>query len=103
MQNENLISMSLDLDNLWSYLKIHGDHWETYPSYFPIAIPRILDILQEYDWKITFFVVGQDAAIDSNVSWLRKISEAHHELGNHSFHHEPWMQFLSEEDILQEL
>lgn len=27
-------SISLDLDNLWSYLKIHGDDgWRSFPSY----------------------------------------------------------------------
>src|SRR6185295_9124655 len=29
-----LLSLGLDLDNLWSYMKIHGDAgWDQYPSY----------------------------------------------------------------------
>ena len=33
-------SISLDLDNQWSYMKIHGDEgWDSYPSYFDIFVP----------------------------------------------------------------
>src|SRR4030065_112277 len=34
-------SLSLDLDNYWSYLKTHGNPaWEPYPSYLATAVPR---------------------------------------------------------------
>ena len=33
-------SISLDLDDQWSYMKVHGDKgWETFPSYLDIVIP----------------------------------------------------------------
>jgi len=36
-----LASLSLDLDNEWSYLKTHGDaSWEALPSYLDVAVPR---------------------------------------------------------------
>ena len=58
-----LASISLDLDNLWSYMKTHGDAgWESLPSYLDVVVPRILQLLDELDLKITFFIVGQDAA-----------------------------------------
>ena len=54
-----IASLSLDLDNEWSYLKTHGDPgWETLPSYLDIVIPRVLDILARRKLRITFFVVG---------------------------------------------
>ena len=32
-------SISLDLDNLWSYMKIHGDAgWDDYPSYLDTLV-----------------------------------------------------------------
>ena len=62
-----LASLSLDLDNQWSYMKIHGDAgWETFPSYFDIFIPHVLDVLDRWNLKITFFIVGQDAALEKN-------------------------------------
>ena len=50
-------SMSLDLDNKWSYLKTHGESgWESFPSYLSVVVPRILEFLDEFDLKITFFI-----------------------------------------------
>jgi len=41
-----LASISLDLDDQWSYMKIHGDKgWESYPSYLKIFLPYALDVL----------------------------------------------------------
>lgn len=60
-----IASLSLDLDNQWSYMKTHGDEgWEMFPSYLDILIPRVLKFLDERHLKITFFVVGQDAALE---------------------------------------
>jgi hypothetical protein len=31
--NKKMASVSLDLDNQWTYMKIHGDEgWDEYPS-----------------------------------------------------------------------
>ncbi|MEW6003591.1 MAG: polysaccharide deacetylase family protein, partial [Nitrospirota bacterium] len=90
--NKPLASISLDLDNQWSYMKTHGDSgWAAFPSYLDIFIPQILDILDRIDLKITFFIVGQDAALDKNGDVLKLLTERGHEAGNHSFHHEPWL------------
>ena len=87
-----LASISLDLDNQWSYMKTHGDAgWEKFPSYLDIFIPHVLDLLDHLNLKITFFVVGQDAAFDKNKDVLKSLTERGHEIGNHSFHHEPWL------------
>lgn len=99
-----LASLSLDLDNRWSYMKTHGDEgWETYPSYLDVVVPRVLSLLAERNLRITFFVVGQDAALDANRPALRAIAEAGHEIGNHSFHHEPWLHLYTREQIQEEL
>jgi hypothetical protein len=99
-----IASLSLDLDNRWSYLKTHGDaSWESFPSYLDLVVPLVLDILQERDLTITFFIVGQDAAIESNGPVLRSIADAGHEIGNHSFHHLPWLHLYTEREIDDEL
>ena len=87
-----LASVSLDLDNLWTYLKTHGDRgWEQRPSYLAAFVPRVLDILDEHALTITFFVVGIDAVREENAEPLRLLVPRGHEVGNHSFEHEPWL------------
>jgi hypothetical protein len=99
-----IASLSLDLDNKWSYMKTHGDAgWEKFPSYLDLLIPRVLQLLKKHDFTITFFVVGQDAAIESNRAALASLSAAGHEIGNHSFKHEPWLHLYSDEEIATEL
>ena len=91
-----IASLSLDLDNKWSYMKTHGDAgWESLPSYLDVCVPRVLKFLKERDLKITFFIVGQDADLEKNHDSLRQISDANHEIGNHSFNHEPWLHLYS--------
>jgi peptidoglycan-N-acetylglucosamine deacetylase len=99
-----LASVSLDLDDQWSYMKVHGDEgWETFPSYLDVVVPVFLDMLDKLDIKITFFIVGQDAAIEKNHKVLRSIVERGHEVGNHSFHHESWLKTYSKEKIEVEI
>jgi len=99
-----LANMSLDLDDQWSYMKVHGDEgWEKFPSYLDIVVPFVLDLLDELDIKITFFIVGQDAAIEKNQKVLQSIIERGHEIGNHSFHHESWLKTYSKEKIEAEI
>ena len=99
-----LASLSLDLDNKWSYLKTHGDAgWERFPSYLDRLVPRYLEFCSRRGLQTTVFVVGQDAALDENRSALSRIAEAGHEIGNHSFHHEPWLHLYAEPQIEEEL
>lgn len=99
-----IAGISLDLDNQWSYMKIHGDEgWDKYPSYFSIFIPHILDVLDKLDLKITFFIVGKDTETEENRKYLRMLTENGHEVGNHSYHHESWLQSYSFEKIEKEI
>jgi len=99
-----LASLSLDLDNLWSYMKTHADPgWETFPSYLDLVVPRILSFLKERNLLITFFIVGQDAALEKNRAALKSLAEAGHEIGHHSFNHEPWLHLYTEEQIEAEI
>ncbi|ANM29348.1 polysaccharide deacetylase [Acidobacteria bacterium Mor1] len=100
----NTASLSLDLDNLWSYMKTHGDAgWERYPSYLDRMVPLALRCLEERDLQITFFIVGLDASLAQNHQALRSIVEAGHEVGNHSFHHEPWLHLYDDSRLEDEL
>jgi hypothetical protein len=104
VSNQPIASLSLDLDNKWSYLKTHGELcWESFPSYLDVLVPRVLKFLQERKLTITVFIVGQDAALEKNREALEAIAAAGHEIGNHSFHHNPWLHLYSEEEIETEL
>ena len=99
--SKSLASLSLDLDNKWSYMKTHGDKgWTAFPSYLDTLVPRVLDFLRARDLRITFFVVGQDAALPQNRDALAALAAGGtHEIGNHSFHHEPWLHLYSRTEI----
>ena len=85
-------SVSLDLDNKWSYLKNNGsEEWKEYPSYLDIFVPYFLRLLEELDLRITFFIVGQDAAFEKNHKYLKMLAAAGHEIANHSFKHETFL------------
>jgi peptidoglycan/xylan/chitin deacetylase (PgdA/CDA1 family) len=99
-----LASLSLDLDNEWSYLKTHGEaSWVDLPSYLDVVVPRVLEVLADHGLTITFFVVGQDAALPRNHDALRSIADAGHEVGNHSFRHEPWLHKYPDAEVRDEL
>ncbi len=99
-----LASLSLDLDDQWCYMKIHGDAgWESYPSYIPLFVPRALDFFKARDLKISFMLVGKDAAMERNQPYFRSLAAAGHEIGNHSFNHESWLHLYSEEEIESDL
>ena len=83
---------------------LEGDPaWESRPSYLPTFLPRVLDLLQRLELRITFFVVGYDATRESNRPHLRAIAERGHEVGNHSFWHECWLQRYSPEQLDEEI
>lgn len=102
--SRSIASISLDLDDQWTYLKTHGDpSWENYPSYLSYGVPRILDFLDRHDTKITFFIVAQDAAFEANKPYLKEIAQRGHDIGNHTFHHDPWLHIYSEQQVQEEL
>lgn len=97
-------SIALDLDNKWSYMKTHGDQgWDSYPSYLDVLLPRLLDFLNVRDLRLTFFIVGKDASLDKNREALSLITRAGHEVGNHSFRHEPWLHRYTEDEVRVEI
>ena len=94
----------MDLDNEWSYLKTHGDTgWESFPTYLDVIIPRALSCFKTLGVKAIFFVVGQDALIKQNHDSLRQIAGEGHEIGNHSFSHEPWLHLYPIQKVEEEI
>ncbi len=52
----------------------------------PTKTGKILDVLQKYGVKGTFFVIGENAKLYPDV--LKKVYDAGHEIGNHTFSHQ---------------
>lgn len=97
-------SLSIDLDNQWSYQKTHGDAgWEDYPSYLDLVVPRILERLEDLEIEATFFIVGKDAELDKNKDAMRKLGDSGHEIANHSFSHDPKLAGFSDDALLEEV
>jgi peptidoglycan-N-acetylglucosamine deacetylase len=99
-------TLSIDLDNLWSYLKTSGDsNWRTFPSFLDVVVPELLELLEDRDLPATWFLVGRDADEADHGDVLRRIVEAGHEVANHSYLHEPWLhrypRHAIEQDILR--
>jgi len=102
--SKQIASLSLDADNLWAYQMTHGDEgWDTYPTYLDALAGVVLPMLQDLGLHITFFVVGQDAALEKNHAAIASLAAAGHEIGNHSFRHQPWLHRYSLEQIHAEL
>ncbi len=97
-------SISFDADNLWSYLKTHGDaSWSDYPSYLNRVLPLAMDSLESLGLCCTFFVVGRDAADSRHGETMADLTRRGHDVGNHSFEHEPWLHRYSEAQLTDEL
>lgn len=96
-------SVTVDLDNLWAYLKTQGvAGWQDYPGYLGQVVPRILERLRDHQIKATFFIVGRDATRAENREVLHSIADAGHEIACHSFDHEPCLHLYSEAELRAE-
>ncbi len=60
----------------------------------------VLEVLERYNVKATFFVVGAD--VDREPATLRRVAAAGHAIGNHSYTH-PNLAYLSATEIASEL
>jgi peptidoglycan-N-acetylglucosamine deacetylase len=102
--NKPVCTLSLDLDNEWSYLKTSGDpSWKEYPSYLDLLVPRMVSAFREVGVKPTIFVVGRDAAFAKNHSALRLLAAEGFEIGNHSYEHEAWIAEKNEDQLAAEI
>ncbi|RLU33537.1 polysaccharide deacetylase family protein [Streptococcus iniae] len=62
----------------------------------PVTTPQVLSILDKYHAKGTFFMLG--SKISGNEDLVKKVKEAGHEIGNHSWDH-PNLTKLSPDQV----
>jgi hypothetical protein len=104
LKDKPTASLSLDLDDLWVYLRARAQsEWRDFPSYLGRFVPLIVDFLETRGLTATVFVVGRDAALERNAESLGRLVEAGHEIGNHSFSHDPGMRRYDEPKAEEEI
>jgi peptidoglycan/xylan/chitin deacetylase (PgdA/CDA1 family) len=97
-------TLSIDLDNLWCYQRSFGiESWNAYASFLEIALPRILKLLDQFELRLTVFIIGLDAGNKTLQPLFAEIAKRGHEIGNHSYNHSIGLPHLSQEHIVEEL
>ena len=96
-------TLSIDLDDLWSYRRSFGLPEADAPSLLPLAVPRMLEWMHTRGLHCTAFIVGRDAERAEHAPWLQALAAAGHEPGNHSFGHatdiESWAPERQQADL----
>ncbi len=100
--SKKLCSISVDLDPLTAYYKIHGLGDPPRLLRYTIlrnALPRFEELFAEADVPATFFVVGQELERSEEAQILRRMVDAGHELANHTYTHPYDLNLLPEQVI----
>lgn len=88
-----LASISVDLDSLPHYCRIHGLPETLLDErlrrlVYEVAIPRYLDLFESLGLVGTFFAIGEDLELPSNARMLQRAHGRGVEIGNHSYSHD---------------
>jgi hypothetical protein len=89
------------MDPVYHYLNARGFKPEAQTNLNAVyedALPRFLDLFDEYEVKATFFVVGRDAEDPENRKRIQEIVKRGHEVANHTFSHLQHFRYLTEEE-----
>ena len=102
------IAVSVDLDGLGCYYRIHGLGEPPAPPPGHVVLrkclPRFLDLFDRHHIKATFFVVGADLAEDADGrALLAQAARAGHELANHTHTHPYDFTHLAREAMAAEI
>jgi peptidoglycan/xylan/chitin deacetylase (PgdA/CDA1 family) len=83
-------ALSVDLDEIRHYYAIHGlaaPESSAQNAVYDRALPRYRDFAKAEGVPLTLFAVGADLSRPSNGELLRSLSDAGHEIANHTFDH----------------
>ncbi|HYV45871.1 MAG TPA: polysaccharide deacetylase family protein [Myxococcaceae bacterium] len=87
---DRLACVSVDLDSLHHYCRIHGLPEDGLPPdlVYAIALPRFLDLCAELSVPLTLFAIGEDLTREPAARALAGAHRSGAEVGNHSCHHD---------------
>ncbi len=88
-----LASLSVDLDSLGHYCRIHGFPESTllpggHAAAHAIAIPRFLELFDRLRARATFFAIGEDLEDATCAASVGDAARGGHEVGNHTWSHD---------------
>jgi hypothetical protein len=103
-----LASISVDLDSLTHYCRIHGLPEAVLGErarglVYSTAVPRLRELLASVGAPGTFFAIGEDLAEAGAASALREAHAAGIEVGNHSYSHDYALARRAPESIREDL
>lgn len=93
MRAPRLACLSVDLDSLPHYCRIHGLDERGLPGrartlVYDVALPRFLALFDEVGAPATLFAIGEDAELEPQARALGAAVARGHEVGNHSYAHD---------------
>ncbi len=103
-----IVSVSVDLDSIECYLRIHGLPGgpvdETRYAILRRCLPRLAELFARHDLRATLFVVGRDLHEDQpGRTLLAELAHKGHELASHTYSHPYNLVRLPAERIAEEL
>ena len=104
-RNDKKIGLiQVDTDGLWVIFQHFCLDWEQKKDVlYESALPRFLDLFDNYNIKATFFVVGKDLFCPEKLALLKETVKRGHEIANHSMTHAEGFSFLSYNEKLREI
>lgn len=90
---ERLGCVSVDLDSLHHYCRIHGLPESALPEraadlVYTEALPRFLDLCAQLSVPLTLFAIGEDLSREASARAVQQAHRAGAEIGNHSSRHD---------------
>lgn len=67
----------------------------------PDVTPRVLDVLDEFHHRAIFFLIGEK--VDAHPDIVSEIVRRGHVVGNHTYIHSPWANFLGARSLLAQI
>ncbi|MFC1807284.1 polysaccharide deacetylase family protein [Candidatus Omnitrophota bacterium] len=104
--SKRVCAISVDLDPIYHYLSARGLEpidATNINAVYDDALPRFLDIFDQYDVKATFFVVGNDSKHPKNRAMIRELANRGHEVANHTLNHNQAFYRLSPDEQRDEI
>jgi peptidoglycan/xylan/chitin deacetylase (PgdA/CDA1 family) len=103
-----LACISVDLDSLQHYCRIHGLPEELLDDraralVYTLAVPRFLELIAEQRVPATFFAIGEDLTDARCARALAQAQERGVEVGNHSLRHDYALSRASPGEIAAEI
>ena len=105
-EQRKLCALNIDMDPIDHYLRARSYEPRAVTNLNAVyddALPRFLDIFDRYKAKVTFFIVGKDAACPRNQPRIREIVTRGHEVANHTYSHFQRFQHLNTEEQRKEI